>query len=62
MIIRGGHIMQRRTRFEFRRVGDATVYLLTVDGTHNDRPRYKRADKDLWCLSGAPGKPGASSR
>jgi hypothetical protein len=36
--------------FEFRRTTDATVYRFHRDGRHNDRSKWRREDKDLWCL------------
>jgi len=36
--------------FEFRRTTDPTVYHFHPDGQYNDRPKWKRQDKDLWCL------------
>jgi hypothetical protein len=36
--------------FEFRRTTDPTTYRFHLDGQYNDRAKWKRSDKDLWCL------------
>jgi hypothetical protein len=41
--------------FEFRRTTDPTTYRFHRDGQHNGRPKWKREDKDLWCLFDSTG-------